>query len=227
MRRAVGEVEFLDGPLDVRILAGNLRDLSRVNRWLGGVRLSWHAVRPFLSHGAPTSLLDVGTGAADIPRALLRASAIDAVQLHIRATDIRPEIIRLARSAADRDLEVVLAAAERIDEPSSSFDLVHSSMVLHHLDEAAAIALLAEMKRVARRAVIVNDLDRRQAWWVAALVLARLTTRNAYTRHDGPLSVRRAWRAEEVVRLAGEAGLTFHSRHIGLLGHRYALVFTT
>ena len=41
MKRLTDGVELLDGPLDDRAtLAGNLRDLRRINRWLGGVRLS-------------------------------------------------------------------------------------------------------------------------------------------------------------------------------------------
>ena len=95
----------------------------------------------------------------------------------------------------------------------SSFDVVHSSMVLHHLEPAAAVGLLAEMRRVARRAVIVNDLDRGRHWWLLARLLVALTTRNAYTRHDAPLSVRRAYRAAEVREMAARAGLVERASH--------------
>ena len=38
MDRRTDATELLDGPLDdPAALAGNLRDLRRVNRWLGGV----------------------------------------------------------------------------------------------------------------------------------------------------------------------------------------------
>ena len=39
MERRTDAVELLDGPLDdPAALRGNLRDLRRINRWLGGVR---------------------------------------------------------------------------------------------------------------------------------------------------------------------------------------------
>ena len=67
------------------------------------------------------------------------------------------------------------------------------------------MALLREMSRVAAKAVIVNDLDRGRHWLLGARVLTRLTTRNAYTRNDAPLSVQRAYRPDEV-RTARRAG---------------------
>ena len=73
MNRLVGTPELMDGPLDMGILAGNLRDLARINRWLGGTRLSTKAVTRLLAGGTRpnhVSLLDIGTGAADIPAAL-------------------------------------------------------------------------------------------------------------------------------------------------------------
>ena len=45
MDRLADAVELLDGPLDDQAtLAGNLRDLARVNRWLGGASLSGPAI---------------------------------------------------------------------------------------------------------------------------------------------------------------------------------------
>ena len=52
MQRLTDALELLDGPLDdPATLAGNLRDLGRVNRWLGGVDLS--ATRDRCAGGAP------------------------------------------------------------------------------------------------------------------------------------------------------------------------------
>ena len=137
MRRLSGGRELLDGPLDAKTLAGNLRDLRRLNDWLGGSALTRTAVEPLLAECRDPylTLLDVGTGAADIPRLLRRSTANRAPGLHITATDVRPEIVEIARrAAANPGFEVRLAAADRIDEPDGSFDIVHSSLLLHHFD---------------------------------------------------------------------------------------------
>ena len=72
MDRRIDAVELLDGPLDdPATLVGNLRDLRRINRWLGGVRLSADAIDALAAHREQLTVLDVGTGGADIPVALL------------------------------------------------------------------------------------------------------------------------------------------------------------
>jgi ubiquinone/menaquinone biosynthesis C-methylase UbiE len=224
MKRLEGGSELLDGPLDARLLAGNLRDLARFNDAGGGAELSYRALEPYLNAGSRLRLLDVGTGAADIPRSLVRWAGTNR-KLHVVATDVRPEIVSLAQANATDTLEVKQAPADRIDEADRSFDIVHSSLLLHHLDPHDAARMLAEMARVARRAVIVNDLDRRRRWLWAARVLTVLATRNAYTRNDAPLSVRRAYRPNEVTALAATVGLREVKRLWANPAYRYALVF--
>jgi ubiquinone/menaquinone biosynthesis C-methylase UbiE len=232
MRRLDDSPEFLDGPLDARTLAGNLRDLARVNRFLGGSALSWRALEPFLTNPVdrnPVRVLDVGTGAADIPLALAGRAARRRLGMDIVASDVRPEIVAIAnaRAAAGTGpiVEVRLGHPDRIDEPDRSFDVVHSSMVLHHLDPAVAIPALREMARVASRGVIVNDLDRTEAWYLLARLLALLTTRNAYFRNDGPMSVRRAYRPNELRQIAERAGLVEDARYWARPAYRYAITF--
>jgi len=224
--------EYLDGPLDRKTLAGNLRDLARVNYWMGGDTLSFRALAPLMQspgRGARGEIrfLDVGTGAADVPRTLLGLSGHSPVDLEIVATDVRPEILEIATATAAKGPPFVVRAAppDEIDEPDASFDIVHSSMVLHHLEPAAAVAMLREQGRVARRAVIVNDLDRSDHWYLGARLLATLLTRNRYTRHDGPLSVRRAYRPNEVRQLARAAGLVEEALYWARPAYRYAFVF--
>lgn len=235
MRRVAAAVELLDGDLDLATLRGNLRDLARVNRWLGGADLSWRAVRPLLSTGEETSLLDVGTGGADIPLALLERARSSALSLRVVATDVRPEIVAVAREAANataglassrgqRSLAVELGSVDRIDQDDASFDIVHASLVLHHLEPDPCVSLLREMGRVARRAVIINDLDRGPHWWIGAWLLAHLATANRYTRNDAPLSVRRAYRPSEVKAMGARAGLGETAQYRSTPGYRYAIV---
>ena len=229
MRRIEGATELLDGPLDDALLEGNLRDLERANRWLGGSSLSWRALGHVLAETPPQtalSLLDVGTGGADIPRALVARSKRASRAVIVRAVDIRKEIVALARrrSAHMPEIEVELVGEGHLELADDSFDVVHASLVLHHLDPPSAARLLAEMARVARRAVIVNDLVRARRWWLAALLLSRLATGNRYTRHDAPLSVQRAYLPVEVAGMAATVGLRPWLQLHGRLGHRYAIV---
>jgi ubiquinone/menaquinone biosynthesis C-methylase UbiE len=224
VKRLDGAPELLDGPLDEQILHGNLRDLARVNRWLGGSGLSRAAVAPLLAGLAAPSLLDIGTGAADIPAALAASVSKRQPRLAITATDVRPEIVAAATTrVAGSKLTIRLGDLD--DERDDAFDVVHASLVLHHLEPAEAVSLLRQMRRVARVGVVVNDLQRGRRWLAGAWLVTRLTTRNQYTRHDAPLSVRRAYTADEVVDLARQAGLRPVARYWARPAYRYALVF--
>jgi ubiquinone/menaquinone biosynthesis C-methylase UbiE len=223
--------ELLDGDLEPRTLRANLRDLARVNRWLGGTDLSWRALQPLFDNpvAGETALrmVDVGSGLADIPRGLVERANAAGQRLEIVATDVRPEIVAMAgeHTAGVGGITVRIADVRGIDAPDASFDVAHCSLVLHHLDRDEATALIGEMGRVARRAVIVNDLDRGRIWWLLAWLLTRVATLNRYTRNDGPLSVRRAYRPKEVREMAAAAGLHEVALHWARPRYRYALVF--
>jgi ubiquinone/menaquinone biosynthesis C-methylase UbiE len=106
---------------------------------------------------------------------------------------------------------------------SGSFDVAICSLLLHHLSPADAVTTLAEMRRVARRGLIVNDLMRTWFGYLGAVALSRAFTTNPLTRHDAPLSVQRAYTTEEMAQLAREAGLgavTFFKS----LGYRTAMI---
>ena len=218
MRRIEAAPELLDGPLDEELLAGNLRDLARINRWLGGADLSERAIATLAMNSFVLSILDVGTGGADIPLRLARDGR------EITATDIRPEIVAAAKRVEGRG-HIVVREGALADESSASFDVVHASLVIHHLEPSTAVAFLTDMCRVARQAVVINDLDRGWRWWTGAWLLTRVATRNEYTRHDAPLSVRRAYTEKELVRMAQQAGLRPVARYRNRPGYRYALVF--
>ena len=230
MKRLAGTPELMDGPLDHAVLPGNLRDLTRVNRWLGGTRLSLMAVTRLLATAAPVTcvrLLDVGTGAADIPVALIERSARQGLTLTVTATDERQEMLDIAgqRVGPRPDLTLQLTGGgSQLPFPNASVDIAHCSLLLHHLEPEEATDLLREMARVSRRGVIVNDLDRTRLSWLGAWLLAHLATGNRYTRHDAPLSIRRAYRPAEVQDMAAAVGLTRVARLGGFMGHRYALV---
>ena len=229
MERRTDALELLDGPLDdPAALAANLRDLRRVNRWLGGVRLSADAIDALAAHREQLTLLDVGTGGADIPLALLRRARVRGRALAIVGIDSRPEVLAAAlvadpSVATTPGLELHVGDGRALPYPDRSFDVVHASLVVHHLSPDAAVTLLREMARVARLGVVVNDLDRSRAGWIGAWLLGHFLTANRFTRHDAPRSVRRAYRAREMTAMLRDAGLTPVRTLRAALGQRYAI----
>jgi len=229
MRRLADVCEFLDGALDEpATLRDNLRDLRRANRFTGGASLSQQAMDALLPPPAPLTVLDVGTGGADIPLALLIEARRHDRQVTVTAVDSRREVLAAARAGRpelDRTEALVLEVADglALPYPDASFDVAHASLVLHHLEPADAVPFLRELARVARRGIVVNDLHRRPVTLLGSWLLSRLFTRNAYTRNDAPLSARRAYTLAEARALFAEAGLRPVYVTQGIFGHRWAI----
>jgi ubiquinone/menaquinone biosynthesis C-methylase UbiE len=120
-------------------------------------------------------------------------------------------------------LTIALADGRGLPYPDDSFDIAHCSLVVHHLAPGDAVTFLRELRRVARSGVVVNDLDRSWPTWLGAWLLAHALATSRYTRHDAPLSVRRAYTHDEMTELIRAAGSRPIASFRGFARHRYAI----
>lgn len=197
-------VELLDsGRLSPSEVEANLADLARLNRLSGGTRASVRAIERLAGDGNGTRILDVGTGSGDMPVAFARRG------WQVVAVDINVDVLAVARArlAAEPSIELVEADALALPLDDGAVDVVHCSLLLHHLEPEDAVRALREMRRVGRRGVVVNDLRRGlvplAATWVSVTALGH----SPVTRADGMVSARRAYTLRELDELLAEAGL--------------------
>jgi ubiquinone/menaquinone biosynthesis C-methylase UbiE len=191
-------------------LAAGLDDVAGVNRWLGGTRAVLAGVRALLRGRATARILDVGCGAADVPIALARWARRRRMRLEIVAADLHGRTVAVARqrSGAWPEISVCRANALRLPFADGTFDCALLSLTLHHLDDVEQAPALRELARVSRVGVLVNELERSWPNYLGArLLAATIWRRHAVTRHDGPLSVLRAFTPAELRSLADRAGL--------------------
>jgi SAM-dependent methyltransferase len=200
--------ELLDDPAaDPALAAESLRNIARSNRWFGGAWAVRYALRRALAGVAPgttLSLLDLGTGAGDLPGAARGWALKRGVLLVPLALERSRVAAGLARSAG---VPCAVACAGLPPVRDKVVDIVLVSQVAHHLDAASAVRLFRTCDRLARRAVIVADLRRgflgRVAFWIGARALRF----DPITVADGMTSIRRGYTAAELRRLLGEAGV--------------------
>jgi SAM-dependent methyltransferase len=210
--RAEHAVEMLDRPAPFADLAQSLADIARLNALFGGRFITLAHVRRLLA-GMPRdrtiTVLDVGSGGADVPRALARWARRVGRRLRILALDRDRATLGFARHATASYPEIVLLQGDALALPvrPGSIDIVISALTLHHLEPAAAVRYLAQMDASARVGLVVNDLVRSRAAYAIVWLATRALTRNRMSRHDGPLSVLRSYTPQEVWSLCQEAGL--------------------
>ena len=189
--------EHLDDPhTDPALRARSLRDVRLSNTLLGGAHAILAALAPLLpALGAEATLLDVGTGLGDIPVRARRLAARRGVHLVTFGVDGAETLAKGTLGVLDA---AACADARRLPFPDASVDIVTCSQVLHHFKDAEIPAVLRELHRVARRAVIVGDL--RRSWiatagfWLVSWPLGF----HRVTRHDGCTSVLRGFTVREL-----------------------------
>jgi SAM-dependent methyltransferase len=210
LRRVERAEELLDNPAhDSAELRQSLRHVAQVNRFLGGTRSLLQAVQRLL----PTAggrILDVGTGSADIPRAIAGWARSRGIPVRVHATDVNPEMLQIAAQHVVGFPEIVVepANALRLPYADSSFSIALMTLTLHHFESDAQQLVLRELSRVAQRAIVISELERCWPNYLGARFLAATWWRgNRITRHDGPLSVLRAFTPSELEQIGTAAGL--------------------
>jgi SAM-dependent methyltransferase len=198
LRARASEPEQLDEGVPEAEALRSLADLRFVNRWLGNRGSLLRAVRPHLPPGG--RLLDVGCGSGDVPTFLqgrlpgpLMAVGVDVKTLHLRAV---PPTVR-----------PVVADVRRLPFPDGAFDVVTASLFLHHFDAPELPELLAGLHRLARRALVVNDLHRALVPYLFGTAVFPLLFRSRVSVEDGLLSIRRGFREGELRAAFAAAGL--------------------
>ncbi len=212
LRRAEHGVEMLDRPAPAADLAQTLAEIARLNRLFGGRWLSVAHVRRLVAtatRARPVTVLDVGTGGADLPVALARWARRAGVAIRIIALDRDAGMLAVSRPAAAPYPEITLLRGDALALPirPRSVDVVVSALTLHHLAPGEASHSIREMDAAARAGFVVNDLARSRTAYALVWLATRVFTRSSMSRHDGPMSVRRSYTAAEVRVLAEEAGV--------------------
>ena len=205
--------------------------LRKSLRFIHCVNVLFGYTRATLSHlercsgnwrrGETIRILDVATGSADVPRAILRWAARRGFDVRVVGIDLQSTIAsRAVGETRDRRLKIARADAMYLPFADDSFDYVLTSMFLHHLGEEQIVRVLSEMARVAYRGVVAADLlrDPRAYAWISLFTLLA----NPMVRHDARVSVAQALTRPEIVALCDRAGLRFTEfrRHFG---HRFVM----
>lgn len=219
--QAAGVGELIDDPgIALEELSDNLRELERVNRLFGGTRVILHHLGRMFRRvrAGEIEILDVATGGADIPAAIVRWARRRGLRVRIVGIDQNPQALRVAKNRVRDYPEISLEQADALDlhYPAGSFDVVLCSLALHHFSYGDGVGLLASLDRIGRRGFIVNDLLRSWHAYVLTWLAMRVFCRGRLVRHDGPLSIRRAYTRPELLKMAHEAevgGIQMH-RHL-------------
>jgi hypothetical protein len=206
-------------------VASALRSLNFVNRWFGGDRTHRYLLGEVSIGRTQLSVLEAAAG---------RATALAYASLSLAQR--RPQPVTVHATLLDRQSShfppewppslpaptLLHSDALVIPLPAKSVDIVSCCLFLHHLSPEQAAIFLREAVRVARIAVLINDLERTRFHYLLARLFSLLDP-SRLSRHDGPVSVRQAYSAAELRSMLSTAAgrVTGHGSGEGKpAGHR-------
>lgn len=209
--RRASTPELMDGDdVDFETFRGCLVDLAKVNR----LTLAYRPTLAFLDrlHASgrwpqdrPAVILDVGSGYGDMLRLVGRWARARSLDVRLRGLDRNPMAGQIAeRVQGSQGIQWI--ASDLFDHKDGA-DVILSSLFAHHLDDGALIRFLEWQETNARIGWFINDLQRDPFSYYGFALLSRLMAWHRFVRHDGPVSISRAFQARDWAKLLQDAGV--------------------
>ena len=194
-------------------VAASLKDLRWFNRWFGGISTSSRLIEIVARATSKLSVLEVAAGDGFVPKELQKRFS----QIHLEVTLLDRAPSHLPRN---NGMRAVAGDALALPFQGSAFDIVSSSLFVHHLQPDQVVLFVREALRVCRVAVLINDLVRHPLHLAVAYAGLPLY-RSRLTRNDAPASVRQAYTVEEMrnfLEKAGASRVEIHRQYFFRMG---------
>ncbi len=186
-----------------------LGDLAIVNRVTLAHRPTLAWLKRAVGDAQDFSVLDVGFGHGDMLRAIAGWAARHGKRATLSGVDLDPSSELAARAATPADMTIDYRTGDVFAfRPAPPPDFIISSLFTHHLPDAQVVAFIRWMEATAARGWFVNDLHRHAIAYYGFRGLAAVSGWHRFVRHDGAVSIARAFRRPDWERYLAEAGVT-------------------
>lgn len=202
--------ELMDEPCSREEMRACLQDLSKLNRWFLGYRpiLQWLDSLELYKYDAAINILDAGCGYGDTLRRIETWAQARGLPVKLTGCDLNPDAVAIAAEATPPTSRIKWIAGDifryQISEP---IDVAISSLFTHHLVEKDIVRFLQWMEENARVGWFINDLSRAPIPYHLLTAFSKLAGLHPFVQHDGPVSIARAFVAQDWQRICAAAGL--------------------
>ncbi len=149
------------------------------------------------------SVLDVGAGTGELLGVIADFAGASGRKAHLIGLDLNDLSIRevAAEARTHSEIQAVQGDALALPFEDDTFDFAYCSLFTHHLADDQIPAALIEMSRVARRGIVVIDLERSPTAWLLYQLFCLAYRISPLVRQDGLLSIRKGFRVNEMIEI--------------------------
>ena len=205
------EVELMDAPdIPVKLLHKNLGELDILNRYLGGHSISMEGIKRLMTDRQKVyHIVDLGCGSGDVLKYIARWARSNQCRVKLTGVDRNPDAIQYLVKNCSQYPEINGVVSDYKDflATAPKIDIVHSSLFCHHLNNHELLDLFRHLKTYSCEGFVINDLQRSSIAYYSVWIFTRLLNGSVLSKHDGPISVLRAFTRKELVTLLKQAEL--------------------
>lgn len=178
-----------------------LKELKTINKYLGGISTTKSALSYF-THSKKDRLriLDIGSGSSD--------NLISAKNQYHKLEVFSIDKNLRALSSQNNQLIKINSDAFILPFKDNSCHIIHTALFFHHFNEDEIRKLLIEFLRIAQHGIIINDLQRSFFALIGIKILTILFSKSEMVKNDAPISVKRGFKKQEILKLLSDAGVT-------------------
>lgn len=205
--RSTQEELMDDHELKGKKLQQVLEDLTTVNKWLGGNRVTIQGVEKLLE-GKPKdkeiSIADLGCGNGTVLRELAKWGRENGYKLKLVGMDANEHTIKVAQAECIEYKEIDLLPLNVLNSAFEKhrFDIITTTLTLHHFSDEEIERLLKKFVNQANYGVVINDLERNMKAYFLFMAFSSIFLKTKIARKDGLTSIQRGFKKEELEEFA-------------------------
>ena len=198
-----------DDTIPFAAIKKNMQELDFINTWLGGHAITLMGFRQLIGNRKHLTVCEIGCGGGDNLFAIKKWCKQKDIVVEMIGVDIKKECIDFAKSRSLLHVSASFIASDyRLVIFDKKPDIVFSSLFCHHFSNEELIEQFRWMKENSELGFFVNDLHRHVVAFYTIKWLTALFSSSYLVKNDAPLSVKRGFIKEDLIKLLTEAGIT-------------------
>ncbi|MCM4158872.1 methyltransferase domain-containing protein [Antarcticibacterium flavum] len=186
-----------------------LDDLDKVNKWLGGNKITLQGVKKLLLEhpgSNPISILDIGCGNGSMLREIANWGRAAGYNLSLTGVDANSHAIEIAERKSEFFPEINYETLNIFsnDFRSREYDIVLCTLTLHHFKDPEIEEIMTAFYRQARLGIVINDLHRSRQAYILFKAFCKVFINNKIARDDGLTSILRGFKKKELKKFAAQ-----------------------
>jgi 2-polyprenyl-3-methyl-5-hydroxy-6-metoxy-1,4-benzoquinol methylase len=192
-------------------LASTLKQLARVNRWLGGSSVALQGIKSLLKlqgdNPKTLKIVDIGCGGGEILKLIADWARKNGIKTELIGLDANAFTVEYAKKYCSDYPEISFRQLNVFSEEFAAleYDIALCSLFLHHFTEAEIVKILKTLNNSAAIGIVINDLERSKLAYLLFDIVTRILGASKMICSDGKLSIRRAFTKRELVKLFEDA----------------------